>query len=132
MKCIVNNNKEPKTKGSKMAEKEPKVLQGVQPEVSMEAMADEGAKSGNVDNMIQLPIDRQTLNSITARLFTNAITQDNMLAQSSIKFMDAMGLKYIELMGKTAVVHDAAVAAGADSQVDSSPPDEGERQPPKK
>ena len=47
--------------------------ENVQKEVSMEAMADETAKTANVNNSLQTGVDRQAINNITAQLLQGGV-----------------------------------------------------------
>ena len=102
--------------------------ENVQKEVSMEAMADETAKTANVNNSLQTGVDRQAINNITAQLLQGGVSALNQLMHSNVRLLDLAAQKAMEHWDKASIVSNANAGAAADAAIDQSPPDEGERQ----
>jgi len=96
----------------------------VQEEQAFETMADEAVRSGNAANVIQLPIDQQNLNHLTAQLFQVGIANFNLALNSSIRLMHLAELRTLDHWDKVNVVADTAVGSVADAMINQAPPDE--------
>ena len=104
----------------------------VQPEVqaegSFETMSDEEIKSGNANNTIQLGVDRQTINNITAQMLQGGVNALNLMMTAAAENLNLAAKQALDHRDNVKVLADTATGAVADAMIDQSPPDEGERQ----
>ena len=132
MKRVVNKKMEPQMKGSKMAKGNAPKKKVVQPEVqaegSFETMSDEEIKSGNANNTIQLGVDRQTINNITAQMLQGGVNALNLMMTAAAENLNLAAKQALDHRDNVKVLADTATGAVADAMIDQSPPDEGERQ----
>ena len=130
MKRIVNNNKEPKEKGSKMdntSEGTPEVDRDVRIDEAhkhLAAMIPLNAKrtydemqQESLETIRQCRVQTANIQAIVSQALSNMVENANLAAKQTLDHRDNAN-----------ILADTATGAVADAMIDQSPPDEGVRQ----